>query len=55
MGPPKVNEALVAEDEHFFNYCENDGVRGLKIQSLCYEKGMKTGQFMSEARKTTLD
>jgi hypothetical protein len=55
MGPPKVHEALGAGDEHFFNNCENDGVRGLNIQSLCYEKGMKTDQFMSEASKTTLD
>jgi hypothetical protein len=29
--------------------------KGLEIQSLCYEKGMKTGQFMSEASKATLE
>ena len=54
-GPLQVHEVLGAGDEHFFNNCENDGVRGLKIKILCYEKGMKTGQFMSEASKTTLD
>ena len=35
--------------------CENNGVRGLEIQILCYEKGMKTGQFMLEVSKTTLE
>jgi hypothetical protein len=41
--------------DHYQNNCENDGVRGFEIQSLCYEKGRKTGQFMSEASQMTLD
>jgi hypothetical protein len=52
--PPQVHEVLGAGDGHFHNNCENHGFRGLEIQSLCYEKGMKTGQFVSEASKMTL-
>jgi hypothetical protein len=54
-GPPQVHEVLDVRDEHFQNNCEKDSVRGLEIQSLCYVKGMKTGQFMSEASTTILD
>ena len=54
-GLPYVHEILCAGEEHFQNNCENNDVRGLEIQSVCYEKGMKTGQFMPEASKTTLD
>jgi hypothetical protein len=43
---PTWMEELIARhlrtgDEHFQNNCVNDGVRGLELQSLCYEKGMK--------------
>ncbi len=54
-GPLQVHEVHAARDEHFQNNCDNDGVRGLELQSLCNEKVMKTGQFMSEASKMTLD
>jgi hypothetical protein len=55
MGSSQVYEVLGARDGHFQNNCEKDSVWGLEIQILCYVKGMKTGQFMSEASKTMLD
>jgi hypothetical protein len=54
-GPPQVHEVLGAGNEDFQNNSENGSVRGLEVQSLCYAKDTKTGQFMSEARKTMLD
>ncbi len=54
-GPPQVHEALGARDGHFQNNCEKDSVWGLEMQSLCFVKGMKTGQFMSEGNKLLLD
>jgi hypothetical protein len=53
--PPQVHEVLGTGNEHFQNNCENGSVRGLEVQSLCYAKGMKIGQFMSEASKPMLD
>jgi hypothetical protein len=38
-----ITRDLGAGDEHFQNNCMNDGVRGLELQRLCYEKGMKQG------------
>ncbi len=54
-GPPQVHEVLGAGNEHLQNICENSSVRGLEVESSCFAKGTKTGQFMSEASKTMVD
>ncbi len=53
--PSRPLRSLVQEMSILQNNCANDGVRGLEMQSLCYENGMKPGPIMSEASKTMLN
>jgi len=54
-GPRRSMRSLAQEMSIFLTAVNTIVTEDLRYKIFCYEKGMKTGRFMSEASKTTLD